>query len=242
MNHTLRAEFEEYAKGQAPREACGLLVEVNELVDFMPAENLSTEPDRFTLSPYTWAKADALGEIVGIVHSHVNHSPEPSPADLAACEASALPWWIYSVQSGGWSHFEPAGYTPDLVGREFVHGVADCYSIIRDYYRQRLGLALPNYSRAVEWWEHGSDLYQDNFAAQGFREITLDQIQPGDAILMRIASKVPNHAAIYLGDGVILHHLQGIISRREPLHPAFLKRISHVLRYLPDHDKNSTTW
>lgn len=242
MNGQHRAEFALLAATSAPFEACALLVEVNQRVELVPAENLSRERDRFTLSPYCWAKADALGEVVGIVHSHVEHDAQPSPADLEACEASGLPWWIYSIKSKQWSHFEPKGYTPDLVGREFVHGVTDCYSIVRDYYRQRLGVALPNYSRAVEWWQNGEDLYQQHFAEQGFREITLAQIQPGDAILMRIASKVPNHAAIYLGDGVILHHLQGIISRREPLHPAFQKRISHVLRYSPQNDSSSIAW
>ena len=60
--------------------------------------------------------------------------------------------------------------------------------------------------------EHGYNLYLDNFAKEGFSEIVAD-VQPGDLILMNLGSKVPNHAAIYLGDQLVLHHVQLSFSR-----------------------------
>ena len=38
----------------------------------------------------------------------------------------------------------------------------------------------------------------------------------GDVVLMSINSPVLNHAAIYVGNDMILHHLHGRLSRREP--------------------------
>lgn len=79
------------------------------------------------------------------------------------------------------------------------------------------GLELPNPDRPDDWWNDGhSDLYTDNYRAAGFEPVGGD-MQRGDLILMQIRSKnqVPNHAAVYLGDGLILHHLYGRLSSRD---------------------------
>ena len=38
---------------------------------------------------------------------------------------------------------------------------------------------------------------------------------PGDAFLLAVRSVVPNHAAVYLGDNKILHHVLGRLSNLE---------------------------
>jgi cell wall-associated NlpC family hydrolase len=45
----------------------------------------------------------------------------------------------------------------------------------------------------------------------------VSEIAKGDLILMQIRSRnrVPNHAAIYLGDGMMLHHLHSRLSSRD---------------------------
>ena len=42
----------------------------------------------------------------------------------------------------------------------------------------------------------------------------LDTIQTGDIILMQVKADEVNHAAVYLGDGVMLHHLYNRLSDR----------------------------
>ncbi|WP_230384747.1 lysis system i-spanin subunit Rz, partial [Burkholderia pseudomallei] len=59
------------------------------------------------------------------------------------CGRSGIAKWVIvslGVQADGsigiddWCEFEPGGYVARLVGRQFVHGVHDCYAIVRDWY------------------------------------------------------------------------------------------------------------
>jgi hypothetical protein len=56
-----------------------------------------------------------------------------------------------------------------------------------------------------------------------------DNLKVGDCFLMQVASPVPNHAAVYLGDGLILHHLQGRLSSRDVYGGYWQKVTTHIL-------------
>ncbi len=51
--------------------------------------------------------------------------------------------------------------------------------------------------------------------ATGFYRVPLTEAQPGDVLLCCFGSSVPNHAAIYCGDGELLHHIPEQLSKRE---------------------------
>lgn len=112
--------------------------------------------------------------------------------------------------------FEPSGYEAPLVGREWAHGSLDCYGILRDWYKRELGITLPNFERHDNWWNDGhSSLYLDHFAEAGCVPVPEGEpMRRGDILLFQIRSSngVPNHAAVYLGDGRILHHQFGRLS------------------------------
>ena len=74
-------------------------------------------------------------------------------------------------------------------------------------------------------------MYLDNFAKEGFNETTLEQIAYGDLFLMQLESPVPNHAGIYLGDGVVLHHVQGRLSSRDVYGGYYQKVTAKVLKH-----------
>ena len=59
----------------------------------------------------------------------------------------------------------------------------------------------------------------------------MQEVQPGDLILMNLVSPVPNHAAIYLGDQQILHHVQGRLSSRDLLGGYYLKCADRAIRH-----------
>jgi proteasome lid subunit RPN8/RPN11 len=223
-----------HAMAEFPRESCGLVVMASRGPTYHPCENLSNAASCFLMDPKDYARAAEMGEIVAVVHSHPNLSPTPSLIDRQACAASGLPWSIVSVPDGSWAYCEPQGYTPDLIGRQWVHAESDCYTLVRDWYRINGSIYLNDYDRNVEWWKHGDDLYCDHFRDEGFREIKLSEVKPGDALLMKVGSKVVNHAAIYLGDNVILHHVQNRLSGREMLDDQWMRRITHALRYADD--------
>jgi cell wall-associated NlpC family hydrolase len=138
-------------------------------------------------------------------------------------------------QAGCIVTFSPSGYRAPLVGRQFSHGVLDCYQLIVDWYQQERGITLKQFPRVDGWWDDGSsDLYTAGFESAGFVRISDgEQPQPGDGILMQIRSKngVPNHAAIYLGDGLMLHHLHGRLSSRD-IYGGYYQEVTRaIVRY-----------
>jgi len=227
MKPKTQAVIHAHALGEYPRECCGLIVIVKGRERYVPCRNIATAPsEHFVLDPQDYALAADAGEITAIVHSHPDVPARPSEADLVQCEASELPWVIVSVMPGDTGPavtearvIEPHGYTAPYVNRTWAHGLLDCWGLCRDWYAREWGVDLPDPVRHDAWWNDGvSALYNDDALGDAnFVPVSVSEIAPGDLILMQIRSKnrVPNHAAIYLGDGLMLHHLHGRLSSRD---------------------------
>jgi cell wall-associated NlpC family hydrolase len=122
-------------------------------------------------------------------------------------------------------YFENAEYE----GRPFLHGLFDCYTLVRDYYKRNFNIFLPtNIQRDWEWWNKGQNLYLDNAKDYSFEEV--EDIQKHDVLIMAVNSPVPNHAAIYLGEGKILHHMAGKFSTVQDLKFSLKQKISVIYR------------
>jgi proteasome lid subunit RPN8/RPN11 len=214
-----------------PRECCGLIVEVDGVETYRPCRNLRRDLDVFELHPADWIAAEQAGRIVKIVHSHVNKPPAPTMPDRIGCEAHGLPWLIVSWPSGEFFEFVPDGYEAPYVGRQFVWGMTDCFTLLRDYYRRELGILISDFGGYTEESAINDGLYESRFAAAGFREVF--DLQPHDVLLMNIptAGAQAQHAAVYLGDGVMLHHLQGRLSQRQPYGGLWAQITRKILRH-----------
>lgn len=231
MNKRLQDEIAAHAAKEYPREACGLLVRIGDVVRYIACANISISKDNFIIDPRDYAACARMGEITGIVHSHPDASPKPSQADMVACEASGLPWHILSYPGLEWAHISPTGYEAPLYGRVWVHGILDCYSFIRDWYRTQRGIMLPDFDRKEEWWNKGENIYVENFKSAGFRRITEGGPQPGDVLLMQVLANVPNHGGIYLEGDILAHHLYNRLSTREVWGGYYRKHTTHILRH-----------
>lgn len=179
-----------------------------------------------------------------------------SSGDMAQQHEMGCPWGLVTVIDKT-SHESVLWWGDELpvaplIGRPFVHGIFDCYSAIRDAYRSdEFGfvrerwdvesIVLPDYPRDFNWWEatdaNGNaripeNLYLTNFAAAGFRPIGQEELQSGDVFLAQIGATVTNHGGIYLGTGLIYHHLRRRLSRREP-GSRWLEYTTNYLRYEP---------
>jgi len=226
------AAAENHTRQEFPREACGLIAIVKGKERYFPCRNIAEQGrDHFIIDAEDYAMAEDQGEVVAVFHSHPNASANPSEADRVACESSGLKWFILGWPSGVWKSIAPSGYVAPLVGREFFHGILDCYTLIRDWYRRERDITLPDFMREDEWWQRGQNLYVDNFATAGFQRHD-GEPAVGDVLLMQVCANVPNHAAIYLGDDRILHHLYGRLSSREGYGGYYKKHTTHVLRYV----------
>lgn len=221
------------AEAAYPREACGLVLRREGGLQYWPCRNLVADEaarDRFVIAPEDWAAAEDAGEVLAVVHSHPDACANPSTADRVFCERSGLPWLIVGWPSGVIVTLEPSGWQAPLVGREFVFGVLDCYTLIQDHYRRVLGIELPDFERTDGFWERGEELYLDGFEAAGFERVA-GALQPHDVILMQVGTQVVNHGAVYLGEGLILHHCYDRLSCRDPYGGYWLRHTHSVLRH-----------
>ena len=118
------------------------------------------------------------------------------------------------------------------IGRKFVYGVTDCYTLFRDFYKEEFGINMRDYARYDGWQEDGLNLYADNMPKEGF--YLLPQGEPliyGDVILVCLYSSVPCHAAIYVGENKILHHVQDHLSSSSPYKGVFRNCTASIWRH-----------
>ena len=223
-----------HAKIEDPKESVGLLLNVKGKERYYPCNNLSMSSYQcFVLDPEDYVKADNTGEITAIIHSHPATPPTPSQADLVGCENSNLPWHIVNPKTEQWGYCEPNGYKAPLLGREWVWGVTDCWSLVRDWYREEKQIELKDYQRSMTPEEFLKNPLFEEYATQtGFRELEPNEaLQEGDVLLMSILHPTLNHVAIFLGD-MVLHHLADRLSCREPYSSWLLKCTGKRFRYV----------
>lgn len=227
MNQQLKQQIIDYAEKTAPNEMCGfLLCKENDLV-FFPCENAAENPQEFfEISPEQQIQAESLGVIEAVIHSHPNGEPTLSLADRRLFSQTACDWLL--VTGGQLKVF--AKISP-LIGREFEYGFIDCYTLFKDFYFLA-GWDMAEFERQDGWWERGENLYLDNLDNQGFRRLNQNEdLQIGDIILIQVGADVPNHAAIYIGEQMILQHCMDRLSKRDPYDGYWLKHTHSVWRH-----------
>lgn len=229
VNDKLLLDMREHALSDYPKESCGLVVDGT----YYPYKNVADDPiNHFKISPQAWVAASKKGEIQAVVHSHCmrapgveegpDHHPYPSASDMEGQINSGLPWAI--VPTNGQASFKPVWWgdfrlNEPLIGTDYIHGIADCYSVVRRWFWQVRGIKLKDQPRDYDWWHQGGDLYRQGLQVNGWRPIEESEVRVGDACLMRIRSPVLNHIALYVGNDLILQHFENRLSRREPLFP-----------------------
>lgn len=206
---------QEHAIAEYPREACGLMVAGT----YVPVSNIAADPHAdFQMPATAWLDH---GKVEAVIHSHcVPHTDAPSAADMARQAETAVPWGIVLTdgKSAAATQWFPGSLDAPLIGRAFRPGVTDCWSLIRSWHWQARGVALREFPRDVAWWDKGGDMYAQGLPQAGFRPIAeVDAGAVGDLALMAVRSPVPNHSAVIVAPGVMLHHLQGRLSCREPV-------------------------
>ena len=224
-------EMQEHFKKWYPREGCGVLAVIKGKKVWFPCDNVATDEDDFIIDSKQYIDIGHRADIVAIVHSHPDSTPEPSETDIKYCNTIGLPYYIFSYPEMELNILQPVRKTKSLYGRDYEFGVNDCFEAARDYYLSK-DLNIP--SRPLfedDWWEKGLDYFTDEYIATwGFKRIE-GNMQAGDLLIFTIRASVGNHCAVYLGDDLMYHHAENRISNRESIYPFWKKYISGVYRY-----------
>ena len=229
----LKPEMLEHARKETPAEACGLIAVVKGRQRYYPCKNLASDFNHFILDPQDYARVEAMGEIVGVFHSHPKTAADPSQADMVSCETTKLYWIICNPDLETWVQLQPTGYQAPLVGREYSYGVLDCVQLCRDWYKSEYRIVFPYVSPP----KNSQDWHKDPFlclylAKWGFNEVDKKSIQYGDVLLMCLGqSQKPNHMAVYIGENQILHHLSGRLSSRDFYNDYWQRSTHSAMRY-----------
>jgi proteasome lid subunit RPN8/RPN11 len=217
----------EHLHATYPNEGCGLIANGQ----FVPCENVAADKAKqFAIAPEIVATYPVID---AVVHSHPDGVAVPSEADMQSQIEMDCIYGVTPTFEGGCGDFAWWGdFTLELplIGREFVHGITDCYSLARAYLFQVQGIKLADMPRDDEWWNKDKNLYVENYVANGFRVIPREEVVAGDFFIGHVRSKVPNHGGVILERGLGLHHLTGSLSRREPI-LRWEKFITHYFRY-----------
>lgn len=207
----------EHAIKEWPNESCGFIVDNN----YIPLENIHGEP----LHDFRISEEDYLhyvDDIQCVMHSH-NDIPHCSSKDMEQQIATALPWGIINLKMGNYAnHWFWGDQLPiqDYIGRPFHYGTYDCYSLIRDFYKQEYDILLPNAPRDFDFWFQGKNLFADYLApkfknGEFYIVSSWKELKRGDILLSKMnTSKVWNHSGIYIGDNRIMHHFENKLSQR----------------------------
>jgi len=238
LNPLARADAEQHFIDVYPREGCGVVIKGT----FYPCINAHPQPtEHFTIGATELLELSAThGAVEAVLHSHPIHKSRiykwpaewPSQHDQEQCLKGSVPWGIVSTDGenlSDWVWIDDS-VIAQLEGREFQHGIYDCYSIVRDYYRLNQGVTLPYYPRQMDWWLKGENLYLDNFKSAGFAEINIAEATTGDVLLIQVGSPVPNHAAVLIDPHTILHHLWNRLSAVDSF-ARWRRHVVKVLRY-----------
>ena len=236
----VEADAKNHAALCYPEESCGIVVKG----EYLPLLNSADDKiNGFLIDPEKLKDF----EVEAIIHSHPDAAPVPSAADMQYQINTAVPWGIFQVEKDSQGEFcfsqiiwfgDEVPRLP-LVGRPFVHGVTDCYALIRDVYKEELNVHLIDFPRDWNWWFQGGNLYEDCFAKAGFRKIPQQEVKKYDLVISSLGMRngLANHGSVYYGNEMVIHHIAaaspvdfGRVSTIVPAQP-YLKRAVFFLRH-----------
>lgn len=209
------------------REACGFVL-ANGSVVAVP--NRAPDPThQFEISPADYVSHEAHG-ICGVWHSH-RELEGFSPLDQQVIAADPMPWAIYCLASGQFVECDPGAPAP-LVGRPFVYGIYDCYSLVSDMLLE-LGASMPPWPRGRygEWNQPGF-LPFDQAAAQVGIPVPPGEQRRGDIVLLNLGdySGHTDHIGVFMDHSRFLHHPAERLSRVDRFGSWWVRRLRLVVR------------
>lgn len=230
-------QIESHADACIPNECCGLVLKHEDGFEYLALNNEAEAPQRaFKINPIIIAQH--YDRIAYIVHSHVNGSARASARDVEKCDKLRKPFLIVSVPEGRIFTIFPKTFTPEMKGPEFFCGANDCVTTVRDFYKTEFAMELYDPIRLkYGWWSEKTEETESetlrSATQHGFHVV--ETPLHGDIIIMRLATPVPAHWAVYLGNGDILQNSL-TTGRRQSTYNSFWRK--HTVCFMRHHERD----
>ena len=217
-------DFKAHCLDEFPNEAVGVLTARK----YHRMKNVADDPEnQFEIDPEEYVKK-TNPKMVLHSHTHAVDSMElrkmrragidprtPSVADRRSQALSGLPYGVALCDGEGVSPVLTFGAdTPPLIGRRYVWGVTDCFTLVRDYFKLERDIEIEDRIVEFGFWRNGDNLIEEEFEDHGFEEIDRRMMEAGDVLLMQVNTEVPSHLGVLMEDGTILHHQFRELSRK----------------------------
>lgn len=172
--------------------------------------------------------------ILAVWHSHLN-APRLAEADLRASHQLRIPYLVFDLGSMGFDFYDP-NYSAPLSGRPWDKLRANCYTVVRDYYKQVLQIELDMFWRDRSRKHDPSyNPILENAVSQGFEVLpfAVRDIQNHDFLVFNCTTASPMHCAVMtdVNQNMMLHHQIDQFSRYDLLDGYWIKQGVAILRY-----------
>ena len=92
ITHLLPKIYKHLEK-ESPREACGLITLNDTEAEWVPIKNISENADNFQMDTKEYIQTALKNKIIGVLHSHIDISAEPSDFDKKQCNGLNLDYY-----------------------------------------------------------------------------------------------------------------------------------------------------
>ena len=251
-----------HALSDSPNECCGLIVEESlDSLSAMKCRNVAQNPlHNFSIDPQDYLKASIKGKIKGTYHSHLEKQ-NFSATDKMNSMAHKMKYILYTIKNDYFSEFDPFKNKVSYLNKPFKIGVNDCFTLVRDYYRNNLKLSLPqevaniyleaseneDLEKAARLIEAKSLTYEDSTLENDKGKIVItsekanfvklfpeseEDLEEHDILIFGGRPRhKPYHMGVYTGNNVFVHHPRNKFATSETITKMFWKRLIYTYRY-----------
>lgn len=227
-----------HAESTPEEECCGFVLLKEDLeVQVERCINESPKPKEcFQISPSKFLDYTLNKRVLGIYHSHPETTERPSKHDIQASEESGIPYIIYSLKTKKKFLYYPETYeAAPLLQRPYVTGFYECTSLLKDYFKQELGISIVRWNK--NYWlpeeDKKANKLLNKIFSEKFEETSLEKIKKHDVIVFQIKKDARFHVGIYCGQDEFIHQTSSLLSKKEVLDERWQKKIERVYRH-PD--------
>lgn len=197
---------------QTEDEIGGFLVDSNEgIKTVLCPNNAPNKKHNVLISGRDYLKAQKQGKIIAFFHSE----PEKeylSPVDIQNKNAHNIIFILFCKKTNTFNIFYPelnnnnSNYSKYL-NRFFKIGKSDCFTLIREFYKDELDIEIKDVGRKTWWYDESPKLIIEKARQENFELIfNIKKIKKYDILVFSYDSKVyPRHLGIFLGGDSFLH-------------------------------------